>query len=352
MDEISEQARAAVGADNPDSDWKLSPHAHAAALPPAAAALRRVLEHSELRTIIKEFEIADADAVTAQHRYKRIALLRLYTGVIATIIGATFLIPFATSIIAAARDVPAALQYGCLFVTFFAGLWLARAAPFDDWMKARARAEIARISLFDKMMDSEDASPQPGELPLLPLKLEYFRRYQLDVQRRYYAGRGKQHAHAAGWTRRWQVFSTALSGLAAIVAVAAGLRVVIDLGLPLPHWVIALNDVIEPQLPAWTSKAILALGIIASTLFGASVTRSLMDLDERNASRYLTTAANLDYLAKEKLARIREQAAAGSPEPVRAFFDQIQQMISSEHQEWMLLREAGSMPIRRVWRAG
>jgi hypothetical protein len=86
------------------------------------------------------------------------------------------------------------------------------------------------------------------------------------------------------------------------------------------------------------SRAVLAIGIAASALLGATASRSLMDLDERNASRYLTTAANLDYVA-EGLDAIRERAAAGDEASVHSFVARIQDMVSSEHREWVVLRE-------------
>jgi hypothetical protein len=340
----------AVG-DERSSDWKLDPLTHAARLPPEAGVLRRILEQPDVLAVMTRFNEADKKADSARRRYKRAAYLRLYAGVTATIIGAVFFLPLETWIGGTARSIPAALQYGCLFIAFMAALWLARATPFDAWMTARAEAEIARINIFYRIIDGIE-TPGPGELPLLPLQLEYFRRYQLDVQRRYYAGRGQAHARAAGWTRRWQMLSLGLSGLAAAVAVIAGLEVVIDFGIPLPDWIKAINGAVQPHLPDWINKAVLALGVIASALFGASVSRSFMNLDERNASRYLTTAANLDYIAGEDLQEARTQAAEGLTEPVHAFVKRIQDMLSTEHQEWVLLSQTRPSPIKGSVRPG
>jgi len=347
MNEVENQAVAAIGADDPSSDWKLAPEAHAAKLPPEAGALRRVLEQPQMQTIIEQFEVADRAAVRAQSRYKKVARLRLYAGVAATIVGATFILPLETWVSSAWRNIPAVVQYGCLCASLMAALYLSRFRPFDAWMKARARAEIARISLFNLVMDSADEALQPGEAPLLPLKLEYFRRYQLDVQRRYYAGRGAQHVRAAGLTRHWQRISFGLTGLAGAIALIAALKIVIDAGVPLPDWVKGVNATVQLYLPSWTNKAVLAIGIVASALFGASVARSLMDLDERNASRYLTTAANLDHVRATGLEHARQQAAAGAADGVREFVDRVQRMVSAEHQEWILLSEAAPATFKR-----
>jgi hypothetical protein len=81
----------------------------------------------------------------------------------------------------------------------------------------------------------------------------------------------------------------------------------------------------------------LALGVMASALYGLGIARSLMDLDERNASRYLTTAENLEYLTHTRLPEARAAAVADQPEAVFAFVDRAQALVSSEHQEWILL---------------
>jgi hypothetical protein len=336
MSEHSNQAQAAIGRDDPDSDWRLAPGAHAAALPAAAGALRRILQHPDIQSIITTFETADKQAVDAQARYKRVARLRLYTGVAATIVGATFILPL-DEWIHAFLSIPTAIQYGCLAISLVAALRLVRSKPFDVWMKARAKAEIARIDLFNQVMTAGDA-PQPGELPVLPLKLEYFRRYQLDVQLRYYKGRGEQHAHSAGETARWQLVSVALTTLAAAIAVISLTKFLVDFDF-LPGWIKDLSQAAQSHLPLWTNKAVLAIGIVSSTLFGASISRSLMDLDERNASRYLTTAANLELLRATFLEAARRDAAAGLTDKVQDFVDRIQNQISTEHREWILLSD-------------
>jgi hypothetical protein len=345
MQGVTEQAMTAIGADDPGADWQLAPQAHAAMLPAQAGALRRVLEQTRIREIAKEFEVADRLAVKEQKHYKSVALTRLYAGVTATIIGSTFVLPMEMWI-GKFTSVAAAVQYIALATSVLTLLHLIRARPFDVWMKARARAEIARIDLFDEVLLGVDRDLQPDELPLLPLQLEYFRRYQLDMQRRYYRDRGGQHARAAGQTTRWQIESIALSGVAGAVAVAAFFKLALQYGLQPPDWLKILTDPVK-ELPDWTNRAVLMGGIIASVMFGASVSRSLMDLDERNASRYLTTADNLDFLAKRDLLAARAAAAAGEADKVKAFVDEIQRLVSSEHQEWLLLSDAVPGAIRQ-----
>jgi hypothetical protein len=104
------------------------------------------------------------------------------------------------------------------------------------------------------------------------LKLEYFRRYQLDVQRTYYRGRGKQHAESASQTLM-------LGGLAVLAgsvsAGAAGVLGVADVAL----------------------TAFAALGVVGTALSAFATTREAMNQDRRNAERYTRTHDALQKLS-------------------------------------------------------
>ena len=63
-----------------------------------------------------------------------------------------------------------------------ASMWLFRAREgnlVEAWMSGRAHAESARLEYFATLVRLENG---PSDPPLGLLKLEYFRRYQLDVQ--------------------------------------------------------------------------------------------------------------------------------------------------------------------------
>ena len=325
-------AEEVVGRDDPAADWRLVPDQHARALPPEGGALKRVLERPEIARIMQEFKDNDSAAVAAQARYKRAGRLGLYAATTATVAGAIFLLPI-EHLMAPVRGYVSAVQIGALVLAFLASRWLASARPFDAWMKQRAMAEIARARLFDTIARTEEEA-RGGELPLLPLKLEYFRRYQLDVQRRYYRERGAQHKAAAWRNNRWLSASFLLTILSVLLGAVIVLNMAAGLGLGLPSWIAErLAAVPMPNL----NRVILALGVIASGLYGLGVARSLMDLDERNASRFETVAANLEYLSGADLAAARAAAAAGRAQEVLDFMHEVEQQISAEHKEWVIL---------------
>jgi hypothetical protein len=348
VDDITKRAMAAVGDDKPNSDWVLKPEEHADQLPPAAGALKRVLEREGHQTTIKAYRAHDAEAVWAQVRYKRAGRVVLSAALVATLIGAVFLLPATQNIPLGLRQSATVAEYFMLFVAFFAARYLSLARPFEAWMKARALAEIARIQLFNEVVQ-ESGDVRAGELPLLPLKLEYFRRYQLDVQRRYYEGRGNQHARAAGHTKVWQFTSLSLGVIAGLVVLLASLPILGYFHAGLSSSLRRLTE-FAVALRTDDNRWLLGIGVAASALYGFSMARSLMNLDERNASRYLTTCDNLDLLGEEQLAAARKHAVEGKETEVRAFVDRVQALISSEHQEWVRWRELAPQPnVRAVY---
>lgn len=337
-------AEAAIGRDDQASDWQLRPELHAGPLPAEAGALKRVLERAELKDIVARYRTADAAAVVAQRRYKRIGRLGLYATTVATLVGAFFLLPIEPWLRGAPAAMASTVQVLALVVAFLASRLLAVGSPFDAWMKKRAEAEIARIALFEEVGRANETARE-GELDLLPLKLEYFRRYQLEVQRRYYHGRGAQHRAAAWRNNRWLSVSLLVTVVSIGIGAIAALHIAAAWGAAVPGWMLQwFSGLAGPQ----ANRLALGLGTIASGLYGLGVARSLMDLDERNASRFLTTADNLEYLAANGLAGAREAAAAGRQDDVLAFIRRVQEQISSEHREWIALSAREQGPDRLV----
>lgn len=335
QDLTSDNAQAAIAAIPGHADWVFAPAQHASGLPPAAGALKRVLEREEVGQIQTAFVAADAAAIAAQRRYKTIGRTGLYTATIATLAGALFILPLEDWHTSTVGTVVSSLQILALVIAFLTTRALALRHSFGRWMTERARAEIARIDLFDTLAKHCEA-PKDGELTYLPLMLAYFVRFQLEVQRQYYRGRGNQHEAAQYRNNRWLTVSIAITLFSIALAVLGALHLAPRLGFELPPW-------LEP----WSRQAasgdghriILALGVVASSLYALGTARSLMDLDDRNASRYLTTAENLDYLADTALSGARDAATRGDGPAVTEFVQQVQSQISTEHREWLLLRE-------------
>ena len=213
MESVTQKAIEAVGSKQ-DKDWKLHPDTHAAELSAAAGPLQRILLKPELGSIIAAFNSSDAQAGGAQTRYKKLAKISAVTSFIAVVIASLLLLfPHTIGDSPSLFTIAAVAQFGLLAVSYLASIWLGYAKPYDDWMHERAKAETRRIELFNTVVAASE-TPQGNELPTLPLQLEYVRRYQLDVQRAYYKGRGNQHRQAAQRSGLWRIASLIILGIA------------------------------------------------------------------------------------------------------------------------------------------
>ena len=326
----SDEAIKAVGAEGA-MDWDLKPETHAASLPEAAGPLKRILESATLKDIISTYNESDQNAKSAQTRYKRLARIAALTSFAAVVLGGLLLLPRHAPVPAYILTTASIIQVSLLICSFVSSLTLAFAKPFNAWMHARAKAETARIGLFNAVL-AADEQPRAGELERLPLQLEYLRRYQLDVQRAYYKMRGTQHARAVKRAGYLRVFGIILVAVAAVPVV---LKVI---G---PEWTPGFLEPVTAYFsssPQAAQRIVLALSVIGGALQGVLAAYGLMSQDERNAARYLDTSQNLEDLAGRPLDEARAAASANDRESVLAFAALLHDQISSEHREWIALR--------------
>ncbi len=287
MSDIVDDAIKAVGPEGPQ-DWLLKPEEHAANLPEAAAPLKRILTQPAIAAIIARYNKADAAAVRAQAAYKRPAKLAAIASFLAIIVGSMAVLPSYALLPQGAVRAAGAAQFLLLILSLGASILVGWRKSFVIWMTFRAEAENARRELFAKVFDQEATANAVTGLPLLSLQLEYFRRYQLDVQRLYYARRGMQHSRAADHAWRWRIVA-----LIFIVAASFPLLWVLQGKAGLPDWLGPfLNGL--PHATDTGERLFLGIGLIASALQGLLAANAVISLDERNAARYLSTAENLE----------------------------------------------------------
>lgn len=325
------RARFLIGTQAPD-DWKLEPHAHGAALPPEAGALKRILARAQVQDLMARYVRADHAAMRAQARYKRLGRLAIIMHAAAAIVGLSATWLLANNLSAALpapieswgtqTDVALAVQYVFIVIAIGSAQLLLMLKPFDKWMKERAAAETARIELFHYVV-AQDEPVRSGELSLLPLQLEYFRRYQLEVQQNYYGGRGGQHARAAGQLASRRSLYGSLLAITGAPAIYFGLRVA-----PLGAFGAAL-----------AKTALVFIAAAVPILLSANRAFSLLSQHDRDASRYQQTHDNLRHLSDHYLEAARAAAQAGDRAGVLSFADAVNDQISSEHREWISLAD-------------
>ncbi|MEJ2502374.1 MAG: hypothetical protein P8177_03515 [Gemmatimonadota bacterium] len=290
-------------------DHEIAPSVHAARYEEAAPGLARVLRSAAAEAAARAYEERDAGAVEAQEKFQR-ATRRARRSVLATGLAAALLLVLGTL----SDALPRPLEQ-TLFVMFslaattagaMASYWIRRIREgrlLERWMTRRADSETQRLRYFEAVTRGQRA-----EEPLL--QLEYFRRYQLDVQRAYYDGQGKQHEVEAD---RIQARSSGAMAAAAIASGASGVLAA-TLGA------------------AWAALAGLALA--AQAVAAAWENGEATAQNRRNAERYERTRKTLDALYAQ-LDRVREAVAGGRLEALDGFVDSVHEQLSLEHRQWL-----------------
>ncbi len=338
MSSITEQAIAAIGEASGD-DWVLQPQQHAKALPPEARLLRQVLEDAALQSIIRTYEKFDEEANRAQRFYKlqvKGAAIASFLAIIASFL-AIVVLPGYHLIPAERVNALYLAQAALAFLA--AALWVAsnKGASFRRWIGSRAWAEDARMNLFKAVLNAKEELGRSGkELPLLPLQLEYFRRYLLDSQRKYYHLRGEYFVRARSGSKRLAAALFALSLLPIVWEMQGHAQ--------WPAWL----DSLIGALPSKTLVGDIFLGI-AVFVVGLEVVRlayAAISLNYRNAWRYPKTGEKLDALSREPLEEARVNALKNDQAAVIRFADKVQQELLAEHREWIAISQGPGKPIR------
>lgn len=299
-------------------DYVIAPLTHAERY--RETPLARLLAGSAAQVAAEHFEKHDALALEHQARFEATAR-RARTAV--------FLAGTATAVLLAAGGLsnlfPGVTLKAILVIagaaTILAGalaaMWIRRIKEghlLERWMTERAKAETRRLDYFERI------AGETCDEPLL--QLEYFRRYQLDVQRTYYRRRGDDHRRAADRaldrSSLGMAVGAAASGLAGVLAV-------VHLG--------------------WTALA--GLGLVGQAWASRIANAEATEQNQRNAERYGRTGEVLDRL-HERLPGVREAVAQGDRQMLEQFLEAVHEQLSLEHRQWLEELEAASQAIARL----
>jgi SMODS and SLOG-associating 2TM effector domain 1 len=308
-------------------DYPLSPVEHAEQLKTSAPKLAALLTRSAPVELARQYAEADTEALTAERTFKR-WVIRANWAVLATATASALLMAVAlltgtlgglaqtTLIVLALIGVAAG---GIASMSLFR---VKEGRLLEDWMTARARAETKRLSYFSYIVNS---SLQPLDLQLELLKLEYFRRYQLDLQLAYYKTRRLGHRNSA---ERTLSISAGSVLVAAIASGAAGV-----LGALRSEW-----------------AALGSLAVFGAALQAFAASRESINQDRRNAERYENTAQALQGL-RERLDDVRLRISAGSTSVLGEYVGAVQDQLSLEHRQWLEGAENMQAAVARLEKA-
>ena len=182
----------------------------------------------------------------------------------------------------------------------------------ERWAENRNRAEVLRREIFNEVLN------QARELVPAPLAaadmcnpvsqaLEFFRRYQHELQINFYAGGFARHE---GWAGRLTWFTAILAGLAAVTG----------------------------MIGAFGGSALILsafLGIAVPILLSAAQSWRATSRDSDKAEAYRKAKDALDDILLNKLDAVRAKAAFGDASEVRTYVDSVHVVMTTESSAWI-----------------
>jgi SMODS and SLOG-associating 2TM effector domain 1 len=315
-----------IGSGSP-GDYRLSPLEHAEQLKTSAPKLAALLSRSAPVDLARQYADADTEALVAERTFKRWVIKAnwavLTTATVSALLMAVALLTASSD--GLTRTILIVLALIGVAAGAFASMSLFRVKEgrlLEDWLTARARAETKRLSYFSYIMNTS-VGPPDSQLELL--KLEYFRRYQLDLQIAYYKTRRTGHRKSAERTLDISANSVLL---AAIASGAAGV-----LGAYRSEW-----------------AALGSLAVFGAALQAFAAARESLNQDRRNAERYDHSAQALMGL-RERLDDVRVGIAAGSLSVLSEYVAAVQDQLSLEHRQWLSGAENMQAAVARLEKA-
>jgi hypothetical protein len=314
---------------------------------PDAGALHQILKSAKVSGMARIRREASAAAAKAQKDFKRLSLVAIFGAAIATLSSGLLLYgagseasaPTPAVTQSASVPQPAAapsssapsetieqglvrlvkkhrssiivIQIIFLMAASISAAVLGGLKLMERWAENRNKAEVLRREIFNEVLS------QAGELVPVPLPaddmgnpvsqaLEFFRRYQHELQIRYYHRGVARHE---GWAGRLTWLTAILAGLAAVTGLIGGFG---------------------------GSALILSafLGIAVPILLSAAQSWGATSRDSEKAEAYKKAKDALDDIMLNKLDTVRAKAALGDASEVRAYIDSVHLVMTTESSAW------------------
>ena len=315
------------------------------ALPAEAAALRTILRDGKITGLLRIRREASSIAARAQKTFKRLSAAAVLGAAIATLSSGLLLYGAGSDAAGQARiaapatvaapapqpqsAAPAQIEQELvrwvtkhragIIVIQIAGLFISTVAAgvlgslrlVDRWAENRNKAELLRREVFNEVLKlAQEMVPAVLEAPdprnPVSEALEFFRRYQLELQIGYY-GKGGARAEQLAGVLTW--LTAILAGVAAISGVIGAL--------------------------GGTALIISAfLGIAVPILLSAAQSWRATSRDSDKAAGYAKARAALQAILLD-LGSVRKKADLADAAAVRAYIDSVRLVMTTENEAWV-----------------
>jgi hypothetical protein len=305
-----------------DGDYVITPTKHADSFAKDAPDFARTLCAGRVAIAAKDYEEKNQAAIDAQVDFQKVFRMSnmtvFITSTIITLVLLTGILFPGYKIVMVSLGL---LSFVGGFVASYYLNVLKQGRLLDQWMSNRARAEAARLDYFLTVAKCGETSPAGPLMDLL--KLEYFRRFQLDVQIGYYARTVKKNTREARQGLKWS--SIAVAGAGIITAFAA-----------------FTSGFISPKF-----AAVATLGTFFAAISTFATTREDVYHHQRNSERYSRTRDALIEIYKT-IDDVRAAIIKDGQKPLLDFIDAVHEQMLAEHKQWLSLEEESENAFTRL----
>jgi hypothetical protein len=298
-----------IGAAGKD-DYQIAPTTHAAAFESKTPELGKILRSSRVGLAAGDYEDKDRDANDAQAEFKR-TFNRSNVAIFLTSITIVFVL--AVGVLDPSNKRALLVTFGLLsllggsIAAYYLNV-LKQGNLLDNRLSSRARAEAARLAYFLSIANAPSIANLGNEFELI--KLEYFRRFQLDVQLNYFGDASKKNRIAA--LKTLKLSSIAVAGAGSITA-AAGFA----------------GGFINPKF-----AAVATFGTLFAGLSTFAATREGVYHNQRNSERFARTKEALIEI-KKQIDDVRTAVLIDGQKPMLEFIGAVHEQLLAEHKQWL-----------------
>lgn len=315
LERVVQNARDAIG-DQSSTDYIFKPTQLPAQIEAQSRSLADMLRHSAVSTIAERYEARNVEAIAAQSDFRRAANRANWAVFLTAIFSALLLV---AGTLHAPQSVILSITVIGAIAAAFATMFITAARNsklLEEWFSRRAEAEAARRDYFERLFMTSNGTDS------LLIRLEFFRRYQLDLQTNYFRNRRKDHANAA---RRLTFLSASGAAVSMLATTIAGALTNLN-----PNWV-----------------AVAGVSAITTAFAAFITTRESIFRYSQNAESFRQAQDALEKL-RERLDDVRTAAALGQSEPVHQFVLSIHEQLMLEHQQWLKSSDSAQEALRRL----
>ena len=315
----------AIG-ENEKNDYILNISKHAEKYAENLPELSKLLQGSDIEYLAKEYEFDDKRAIACQKKYKQYSIGTRWTAFFATLFTVCITVSGALNglkvfsfgtidgeTMAHTASILAIISSAVASVFI---MLLKNKKLLSKWMESRSEAEEGRIGYFEKLVKKVQGKSVEAHLQLL----EYFRRYQIDVQLNFYENKSKELEKKS---------NQSLTILAILAGTALIINGITGLGFDSKYSYLA------------------SLAIIVQALSFMMNNKELDEQNERNSERYGRTREILAQL-KSKFDLVKNVVKNNDTKALSVYVKAVHEHLSIENKQWLKSMESSTMAIAEL----